>query len=67
LFVPLLKRAKEIDIGKVFGASGNSIMALLSREFLLLVIISFVIAVPIAWYAGLALPKRLREGDAASG
>jgi putative ABC transport system permease protein len=47
-----IQRTKEIGIRKVLGASANSIMALLSREFLLLVIISFVIAVPIAWYAG---------------
>jgi putative ABC transport system permease protein len=47
-----IQRTKEIGIRKCLGASANSIMALLSREFLLLVIISFVIAVPIAWYAG---------------
>jgi putative ABC transport system permease protein len=47
-----IQRTKEIGIRKALGASVNSIMALLSREFLLLVAISFVLAVPLAWYAG---------------
>jgi putative ABC transport system permease protein len=47
-----IQRTKEIGIRKVMGASVNSIVALLSREFVILTLISFVIAVPIAWYAG---------------
>ncbi len=47
-----IQRTKEIGIRKVLGASVKGIMMLLSREFLLLVVISFVFAVPIAWYAG---------------
>ena len=47
-----IQRTKEIGIRKVLGASVNSIMTLLSREFLLLVVLSFVFAVPLAWYAG---------------
>jgi ABC-type antimicrobial peptide transport system permease subunit len=47
-----IQRTKEIGIRKALGASVNNIMSLLSREFLALVIISFVFAVPIAWYAG---------------
>ncbi len=47
-----IQRTKEIGIRKVLGASVSSIVTLLSREFILLVVISFAIAVPIAWYAG---------------
>jgi putative ABC transport system permease protein len=44
-------RIKEIGVRKVLGASAGSITALLSKDFLKLVIISFVIASPVAWYA----------------
>lgn len=43
-------RIKEIGVRKVLGASVMGITALLSKEFLKLVMISFVIASPIAWY-----------------
>jgi len=44
------QRNKEIGIRKVLGASVWSIVRLLSKDFLKLVIISFIIAIPIAWY-----------------
>ncbi len=44
-------RTKEIGIRKVLGASVLGIVALLSKDFVKLVSIAFVIAVPIAWYA----------------
>lgn len=44
-------RIKEIGIRKVLGASVSGISALLSKDFLKLVIVSFAIAAPIAWWA----------------
>lgn len=44
------QRNKEIGIRKVLGASVTGIVQLLSKDFLKLVIISFIIATPIAWY-----------------
>ena len=45
------QRLKEIGIRKVLGASVGSLFALLSSEFLVLVVIALVIATPVAWYA----------------
>lgn len=44
-------RIKEIGVRKVLGASVTSITTLLSKDFLALVMISFVIASGIAWWA----------------
>ncbi|HEX6982445.1 MAG TPA: ABC transporter permease [Balneolaceae bacterium] len=44
------RRTKEIGIRKVMGATISNIVGLLSKDFLKLVLIGFVIAVPIAWY-----------------
>lgn len=43
-------RLREVGIRKVLGASVRSVMILLSREFLILVGIAVVLAVPLAWY-----------------
>lgn len=45
-----VQRTKEIGIRKVLGASTSGIVNLLSIDFLKLVILSFVIAAPLAWY-----------------
>ena len=44
-------RIKEIGVRKVLGASVLSITSLLTREFVALVFISFVVASPLAWFA----------------
>jgi len=46
------QRTKEIGIRKVIGASVSQIITLLSIDFLKLVVIAFVIAVPVSWYSG---------------
>ncbi|RTL58783.1 MAG: FtsX-like permease family protein [Sphingobacteriales bacterium] len=43
-------RIKEIGVRKVLGASVTGITTLLSKDFLKLVMISFVIASPVAWW-----------------
>ena len=45
-----VQRTKEVAIRKVLGASVTGIVRLLSRDFLRLVIISFVIATPLTWW-----------------
>src|SRR5215831_11513149 len=44
------KRIKEIGIRKVLGASVQQLLMLISREFLRLVLIAFIIAVPVTWW-----------------
>ncbi|PBQ32328.1 acetylornithine deacetylase [Sphingobacteriaceae bacterium] len=44
------RRTKEVGIRKVLGASVSSLISLLSKDFLKLVVISFIIAAPIALY-----------------
>lgn len=44
------QRTKEIGVRKVLGATVGNIIALLSKDFVKLVMIGFLIAVPIAWY-----------------
>jgi len=45
------KRTKEVGIRKTLGASVSSIMTLFSREFVVLILISFVVAAPACYYA----------------
>ena len=44
------KRAKEISIRKILGASAANIAVMLSMDFVLLVIAALFIASPVAWY-----------------
>lgn len=43
-------RTKEISIRKVLGATEQSLLMLLSKEYVYLVVISLVLSVPITWY-----------------
>ena len=44
------KRFREIGIRKVLGASVQQVLMLISTEFLKLVVLAFVIAIPLTWY-----------------
>src|SRR5436189_1930856 len=44
------KRIREIGIRKVLGATVQQLLLLISKEFLKLVLIAFVIAVPLTWW-----------------
>jgi ABC-type antimicrobial peptide transport system permease subunit len=46
----VVQRTKEVGVRKVLGASVASIVYLFSKEFMVLIGLSFVIAVPVAWY-----------------
>jgi putative ABC transport system permease protein len=52
------QRTKEIGIRKVMGASAGNIVYLLSGNFVVLVCVAFVLAVPVAWWG---LSQWLRE------
>ncbi|MGH2646344.1 MAG: ABC transporter permease, partial [Ginsengibacter sp.] len=45
-----INRIKEIGVRKVLGASVSSLILLLSKDFIRLIVLSFVIASPLAWY-----------------
>jgi putative ABC transport system permease protein len=44
------QRTREIGIRKVMGAETSSILILLGKDFLKLVLIGFIIAIPISWF-----------------
>lgn len=46
----ILQRTKEMGIRKVLGASVQNVVFILSKDFLLLVVLSFIIAAPVSWF-----------------
>jgi putative ABC transport system permease protein len=46
----VLQRAKEIGIRKVLGASVQNILLILSKDFLKLILVALVLAVPLGWF-----------------
>lgn len=49
--ITLQTRRKEIGIRKVVGASMQSLIGVLSKEFMILVLIGAVVGLPLSWYA----------------
>lgn len=47
----VMKRLREMSIRKVFGASGVQILKILSKEFVLILVVALLLAVPLVWYA----------------
>lgn len=45
------QRTREVGIRKIMGASAVNVVALLSKDFIKLVIIALCVAAPVAWYA----------------
>jgi ABC-type antimicrobial peptide transport system permease subunit len=45
------RKGKEVAIRKVLGANIGNILALLSKEYIQLIVLSFVLATPVAYYA----------------
>ena len=45
------ERNREIGIRKVLGATSFQVMTLFSKDFVMLVLAGFLVAVPVAWYA----------------
>jgi putative ABC transport system permease protein len=46
----IVQRTREVAVRKVLGASVSGIVHLLSRDFLLLVVIAFLVASPLTWW-----------------
>ena len=47
----MVQRAKEIGVRKVLGASVANVLILANKEFLQLIILAFILAIPVSYYA----------------
>jgi len=47
----IAQRTKEIGVRKVLGANVSQVVALLAKDFLFMVLIAFIVAVPVTWFA----------------
>jgi len=47
----MVQRTKEIGVRKILGATIPDILAMVSKDFIKLVFIAFIIATPLAWFA----------------
>ena len=47
----LERRTREIGVRKVLGATATHILTLFSRDFVMLVMLGYLIALPLSWYA----------------
>ena len=51
VIISIEQRTKEIGIRKVLGAAVTKIIFLISKEFIILISIAFVVAAPLGYYA----------------
>jgi putative ABC transport system permease protein len=47
----IAQRTKEIGVRKVLGAKVNQVVVLLAKDFLYMVLVAFIVAVPLTWFA----------------
>ncbi len=47
----IAQRTKEVGVRKVLGANVSQVVLLLSKDFLYMVIVAFIVAVPLTWFA----------------
>ena len=56
-----VQRTKEIGIRKVLGATVSNIMKMFTKESVVLIFITFVLAAPLAYFLGMAMLMELPE------
>jgi putative ABC transport system permease protein len=47
----IAQRTKEIGVRKVLGANVSQVVVLLAKDFLYMVLVAFIVAVPLTWFA----------------